>query len=362
MAQLMIDTDTESVAGLMLLSRLLTDYANLKAANQRTLEASAPKAPKIDVGPLPSGPLEPCAGAPVSNAAGWNLGTMDLDDSPSESDIAPVTHPSYAGAGVNFGENAQPVGNVLPFRHASATGIPGLTPPPTITGLPRLSVNTAGNLPAVTNTVPSTLPTVQTAAGATAVASAPKGATAITELDGAGVPWDERIHSSGKTKKADGTWTMKKKLPEGLHQQITQELLVKQGRSLGMSANPSTSLPEGLPPIPNTVSLPPLPQQSQGGLPLPQQTPMAHPVANGLPGQGQPSTVGGGLPPIPADTQNPLLRFRAMMKKISDAQTAKLITPDQVAMAHKGLGLEQLQLFITQPDLIPQMELLLGLT
>lgn len=45
------------------------------------------------------------------------------------------------------------------------------------------------------------------------------------EVDKQGVPWDERIHSSSKKKTAKGVWAKRKNLPEGLHEQITAQLL-----------------------------------------------------------------------------------------------------------------------------------------
>lgn len=50
-----------------------------------------------------------------------------------------------------------------------------------------------------------------------------------------------------------------------------------------------------------------------------------------------------------------------MMKKISAGLAAKTITQDMVSAAHINLGMPQLQLAVTRPDMIPQIEAALGL-
>ena len=45
-----------------------------------------------------------------------------------------------------------------------------------------------------------------------------------SELDAEGLPWDERIHSSNKKKKADGTWTARRNTDKALVEQVKQEL------------------------------------------------------------------------------------------------------------------------------------------
>lgn len=46
----------------------------------------------------------------------------------------------------------------------------------------------------------------------------------IGELDSRGIPWDERIHSGKKTKKQDGSWTMRRKLEADFIEQVEAEL------------------------------------------------------------------------------------------------------------------------------------------
>lgn len=47
---------------------------------------------------------------------------------------------------------------------------------------------------------------------------------ADVELDSAGIPWDERIHSSGKSKNNDGTWKRKRGVEQAEYERILAEL------------------------------------------------------------------------------------------------------------------------------------------
>lgn len=61
--------------------------------------------------------------------------------------------------------------------------------------------------------------------GDTIITPEPQPLAEGVEVDKQGVPWDERIHSSSKKKTAKGVWAKRKNLPEGLHEQITAQLL-----------------------------------------------------------------------------------------------------------------------------------------
>lgn len=47
----------------------------------------------------------------------------------------------------------------------------------------------------------------------------------VGELDSAGFPWDERICSSGKTKKADGTWVARRGVDKAIIENVKAEFL-----------------------------------------------------------------------------------------------------------------------------------------
>lgn len=52
------------------------------------------------------------------------------------------------------------------------------------------------------------------------------GADKNVETDSEGIPWDERIHSGGKTKSvSNGKWTKRKRLPSGEYETVYAELL-----------------------------------------------------------------------------------------------------------------------------------------
>lgn len=54
--------------------------------------------------------------------------------------------------------------------------------------------------------------------------------------DSAGLPWDERIHSSTKTVKADGTWTRRKNTPPTVVATVEAELRARTGIAVGLPA------------------------------------------------------------------------------------------------------------------------------
>jgi hypothetical protein len=53
---------------------------------------------------------------------------------------------------------------------------------------------------------------------------APPATTETAELDAAGIPWDKRIHSSGKSKVAKGTWKRKRNLDPSFVAQVEAEI------------------------------------------------------------------------------------------------------------------------------------------
>lgn len=67
-----------------------------------------------------------------------------------------------------------------------------------------------------------------------------------SELDSAGHPWDERIHSAGRTRTADGTWRKKKGVDLTLVDQVIAELTG--------STEPEADTP---PPVPEAEDTPP---------------------------------------------------------------------------------------------------------
>lgn len=85
------------------------------------------------------------------------------------------------------------------------------------------------------------------------------------EVDAAGFPWDERIHSGGKTKSEAGVWRNKKGLTENVKNAVIAEL-----RSLGYGVT-STAAPTITPPIQANV---PIPQPVAAPVPQPAPQPV----------------------------------------------------------------------------------------
>lgn len=132
------------------------------------------------------------------------------------------------------------------------------------------AVNVPNGLPALPlpGVASASVPLTPTTSGAT-VAPAASG----VELDSAGLPYDVRIHSAGKSKIADGTWKLKKGVDKGLVAQVNAQNKQLLGQALPATApititavvqGPSTiselpTLPAGaaaLPTLPPVVAVP----------------------------------------------------------------------------------------------------------
>lgn len=98
---------------------------------------------------------------------------------------------------------------------------------------------------------------------ATAAPSNPAGAAV---LDAAGLPWDDRIHSSNKKLNDKGTWWAKRGVTPALKSQVEAELRATLGSASAASApaNPTNTAPQpgaaGGPPMPGAnTNQPPMP-------------------------------------------------------------------------------------------------------
>lgn len=74
----------------------------------------------------------------------------------------------------------------------------------------------------VTEDIPSLTPHIQLAPEPAAEVPAPAPAGDV-ELDSSGLPWDERIHSAGKSKIGNGTWKLKRGVDKALVEQVQAE-------------------------------------------------------------------------------------------------------------------------------------------
>lgn len=71
------------------------------------------------------------------------------------------------------------------------------------------------------------------------------------ELDSSGLPWNEQIHSSAKSKKNDGTWTKRKGCDDATYARVSTELRAAMAAG-GAPANvQAPQLPSATPTLPN---------------------------------------------------------------------------------------------------------------
>lgn len=190
MPQIIVDTATESPASLSLISRLLQDYAIMKAKDEQQAAHEYPAresdAPIAHAGGDMRGPVPPLVEIPVAPGA-------------------PVDEQDPAKL---FAANKS--NNVLPFPVPTA---PIAAAPP------------------VTETA-ATVPVAPPVAVVSAAVSA--------EVDKAGVPWDGRIHSSAKGKKQDGTWKLMRGVDKSLVTMVLHEITPKPHVVAGVIVPPGT--------------------------------------------------------------------------------------------------------------------------
>ena len=170
------------------------------------------------------------------------------------------------------------------------------------------------NPPQAAPMVVAPIPTVSTAS-----------ATAQITVDKTGLPWDARIHSSGKNLNADGTWRSKRGVSATAMAQVEAELKV-------LMAVPSA-----------TVSVPPPPPQNPTvAPPVPQNIPVAIPVASAA---------------VPMSPDNTDLRnqFVALVGRTSAAISAGKLSQDQLQKCCDAVGITSLPQLGIRLDLVPNV-------
>jgi len=226
--------------------------------------------------------------------------------------------------------------NVLPFTSPAATP----PAPPAPSNLPPVP-------PIPTSAPIAAIPGTSVAPNPSSVAPASPGASVVPpvdEYDSSGVPFDGRIHQKKKGQKKDGTWKLQKGIADALVSTVMQELAprirktpaappAQQNQLVTGEPNPMHAVPAGaLAP----VSLPPVPP---------------------LPGQAQVGLVPPPPPPAEAETVAPQADpFRALVKKVTEARTAKRITAEEVIACAAAAGVPGLQALMAMPHLIGTVE------
>lgn len=143
------------------------------------------------------------------------------------------------------------------------------------------------------------------------------GAATSNNLDKAGLPWDERIHSSSKALTVDGLWRKKRGVDDALVAQVEDQL-----KHLMALPTPATVSDTPVPVAPAIVSAVPVP--------APPPTPIAE-VTDGR------------------------QAFINLVGRVSAAIPAKKITMDEVTKACTDAGVPTLPLLANRADLIPQV-------
>ena len=146
-------------------------------------------------------------------------------------------------------------------------------------------------------------------------------AEAVDTLDADGLPWDERIHSGGKSQTAKGLWKKRKGVGKDTVEQVTAELLALA--------------------TPTVVATPP-------------------PPAPPAPAPDAPTPP----PPAPPAASDDAWDWPTLLKALTLARQAKAVTAEQVnaALAAVGLGENEFAILATKQDAFSQFASQLGLS
>ena len=143
------------------------------------------------------------------------------------------------------------------------------------------------------------------------IAPAPLPPTLAPEYDTAGVPWDARVHQSGRGKKQDGTWKLKKGLDPAFAAAVLAEITP--------AAAPAPVATVAL--VPSVPAPPTLPGSLASVIPPP--APPAAPVVA-----------------APVSSTSGTVTFREVMAKVTAGATSGKLTKVQVDEALVMVGLK----------------------
>jgi hypothetical protein len=248
--------------------------------------------------------------------------------------IAPLDNPAVGG--VSEAEKAAVLTPLPDFSQAFNPFRPGaavaqIPPPPVAPSTAAVAVpSTAPVAPTSTATVPAPTVPAPPSAPAAAAPAAPAAPTSLAgiEVDADGLPWDARIHASGKDgkpKNADGRWRQKRGLNDGAFKaRVEAELR----QAMGAAANMTAVAPSVPVPLPQPVA-----------------------AAETAPAAPVPTT-----PAAPSEEPAPqfLMRVGGML-------ASGTLTQDRLNNALTTVGLSTLAQLITAPALIPVVRGHLGL-
>lgn len=312
--------DHEDIAaGASLLQHLLT-------GSTCTGQGKCHEPPKVERHELTGTIAAGLTGGPLPEHPNFGCVTRPLYDEFKAAQAADARDPAIV-----FGGAVVPAPLLVP---STAVAAPQPTAP--VAPMPTLpQVATAPVPPAPTPAVAAVVPTAPVAPSSLAAADSLSAALAAdaqklaglgqsgaavlpngVELDAKGMPWDSRIHSSGKTLIKDGTWRYKGGVPPERIAAVEAEL----------RGGPA---PLALPPVAPIVTT---------------QAPAA--------------PVGANLPTTSADVPQ---TFEQIMPRITAAVTAGKLQPGAIQAACSALGLASIVQLQTSPAFVPQVWALLGL-
>ena len=172
------------------------------------------------------------------------------------------------------------------------------------------------------------------------------------ELDKSGLPWDVRIHASTKTKKADGTWKMRRNTDPVIILQVEAELREALAATpltattpLELADNTTTSFTIN---DDDSITV-----NGDTTPPPPATDPSAALAAAG----NTPPPPADNTPPPPADSPT---TFAELLPLVSAGKANGTITDEQVAVAVAAVGLTTFGQLAVRPDMIPEFAAAVG--
>lgn len=259
-------------------------------------------------------------------------------------DGVPHVDDAYHTGGPFPGETVPTAAEVFARPQPIASDVPSIVD---AAPLPNVPADTTAitSIPTPPGASVQPVPSVENAA-APVVAQTPAHAPGA-ELDSRGFPWDSRIHSRTKSKKANGEWKYARGVEAALITDVEREL-----RALMSIPTPATNANAPTPLLaavavhspahtmtsPETVVPPPPPLQPAGTVSDP-----SAPTGNTV--DTPPASI--------APTASPSSDFPSLMKRVTEALAAGKLTEHQVLAACTAHKIQAIPALIQRPDLIP---------
>lgn len=197
-----------------------------------------------------------------------------------------------------------------------------------------LPADVAAPLPAARAPAPPAAPLV-----AVDTTTQPLGADTV--YDSTGMPWDDRIHQSGKGQKKNGEWKLKKGIDLGIVEQVTKELHARKAVTVAAPATTAAAPDEDATAAPAPPPVP-LPPTTAAAVPIPPAVPAAPPPAIAT------------TPAAPAAA--PISGYRAFLSKVVAATKSGKVTQEEVSAIVTKNGAPSIAMLNSLAHLIPAVE------